>query len=367
MKTVKFYFIITLLCICFFEKINGQEIASCDSVIKLMTKVADWQLNTWDKKGMKWTMWDWTNSTAYVGYLAFNDIAKNPKYSNFLYNVGEGCQWNTGPRRLMADDYCIGQVYAQLYHIYKDPKMIAHFKAQADTIASLPHNESLEWKNNVQLREWAWCDALFMAPPALAYLSSVTCETKYLDIADKLWWKTTDYLFDHEENLYFRDSKYFNKKEPNGNKMFWARGNGWVMGGLVRMLKNIPKDYHDRKKYVELFTKMAAKIATLQNADGTWHTGLLDSTTYTAKETSGTGFYCYALAWGINNSLLSKDKYMPVVSKAWDALSNAVHPDGKLGNVQQIGEKPGAVDYESTEVYGVGAFLLAGSEVIKLK
>jgi unsaturated rhamnogalacturonyl hydrolase len=346
--------------------VQGQNIPSRDSVIKIMKKVADAQFRQWDVQGMRHARWDWTNGAAYSGFMALNEIAGTSKYQKKMYEIGESLHWNTGPHRLMADDYCVAQMYSQLYSIYKEPKMIAPFKALADTIVSLPHKESLEWKNSIQLREWAWCDALFMAPPALAYLSTVTGDEKYLNTAVKLWWKTTDYLFDSSENLYFRDSKYFNRKEANGKKMFWSRGNGWVMGGLVRLLTNMPENYPGRNKFVTLFQNMSAKIAFLQHEDGTWHTALLDSLSYPVKETSGTGFYCYALTWGINNGMLSKKEYLPVVSKAWKALENAVHPDGVLGYVQQIGEKPELVDQSSTEAYGVGAFLLAGSEIIKL-
>ncbi|MEO6851841.1 MAG: glycoside hydrolase family 88 protein, partial [Mucilaginibacter sp.] len=215
-------------------------------------------------------------------------------------------------------------------------------------------------------REWAWCDALFMGPPALAYLSTATGEQKYLDAAVKLWFKTTDYLFDKDENLYFRDSKFFTQRESNGQKIFWSRGNGWVMGGLVRMLENMPRDYPDRPRFIELYKKIAARIASLQNADGTWHAALLDQASYPAKETSGTGFYCYALAYGINHKILPYKTYYPVAAKAWEALMTSVHPDGKLGNVQQIGEKPATVSADDTEVYGVGAFLLASAEMSEL-
>ncbi|MDQ2862267.1 MAG: glycoside hydrolase family 88 protein, partial [Bacteroidota bacterium] len=348
------------------EKSIAQNNFSADSTLQIMKKVADWQLNTWQREGMRHAIYDWTNGAAYTGFMALNEIANESKYSKAMYNIGEATGWNTGPGRTMADDYCIGQLYSQMYSLYRQPKMIAHFREQADSIAALPHDESLEWKNNIHLREWAWCDALFMAPPALAYLSTVTGDKKYLDIASKLWWKTTDYLFDSSENLYFRDSRYFDKKEANGAKMFWSRGNGWVMGGLVRMLENMPADYPDRSRFIELYKKMAEKVATLQSADGSWHASLLDAANYPAKETSGTGFYCYALAYGVNHGLLPYDKFNPVISKAWEALVTSVHANGKLGNVQPIGAEPDAVDSNSTEVYGTGAFLLAGSEMIDL-
>jgi rhamnogalacturonyl hydrolase YesR len=93
---------------------------------------------------------------------------------------------------------------------------------------------------------------------------------------------------------------------------------------------------------------------------------LLDQASYPSKETSGTGFYAYALTWGIRHGLIPYEEYFPVVSKAWKALVESVHPNGMMGYVQKIGEKPGVVDYNSTEVYGTGAFLLAGSELYLL-
>ncbi|MEO8821792.1 MAG: DUF4861 family protein [Ginsengibacter sp.] len=344
----------------------GQKNFRADSTLQIMKKVADWQLQLWEKEGMRWPKYDWTNGAAYAGFMALNEIANESKYSKAMYQIGEDLNWNTGPRRTMADDYCVAQMFSQMYSLYRQPKMIEHFKEQADSIIAMPHTESLEWKDNIHMREWAWCDALFMGPPALAYLATATGEIKYLDIANKLWWKTTDYLFDPSENLYFRDSRYFDKKEANGTKMFWSRGNGWVMGGLVRMLDNMPANYPDRPRYVELYKKMAEKIITLQSPDGSWHASLLDPTAYPAKETSGTGFFCYALTWGVNHNLLSYEKYKPIISKAWEALTTSVHSDGKLGNVQQIGAQPESVDSNSTEVYGVGAFLLAGNQMVEI-
>ena len=350
----------------FINESFAQQRFRADSTLAIMKKVADWQLKTWETEGMRYPKTDWTNGAAYAGFMALSKTANDPKYSKAMYDIGEATNWKAGPRRAMADDYCVGQMYSQMYMLYHEPKMIADFKQLADTIVAAPHDESLEWKNNVHLREWAWCDALFMGPPALAYLSTATGDQKYLDIASKLWWKTTDYLFDPAEELYYRDSRYFDQKEANGKKMFWSRGNGWVMGGLVRMLINMPTNYPDRPRFIKLYKKMAAKIASLQSADGSWHASLLDADNYPAKETSGTGFYCYALAYGVNHGLLSYKKYKPVIDKAWMALVSSVHDDGKLGNVQQIGAQPESVDSNSTEVYGVGAFLLAGSQMMDM-
>ena len=354
--------------ILFFIALNVQASDSLfqqKQILRKMEKVASWQLNTWKEKGPRHPWWDWTNAAGYTGIMALGKISKDPKYTRALISIGDSLKWQTGPRHFHADDYCIGQTYSLLYAKYKDKKMIANFRQVADSIVLLPHDEGLEWKNNIANREWAWCDALFMGPTALSYLSSATADKRYLDIAVKLWWKTTDYLYDSTEHLYSRDGSYLEKKEKNGKKVFWSRGNGWVLAGLVRVMENMPRNYPQRKRFERLYKEMAAKIASLQQPDGSWHASLLDPESYPIKEMSGTGFYTYGLAWGLNNNLLDKKTYWPVIQKAWTALNDAIHPDGMLGYVQPIGAAPGAVDENSTEIYGVGAFLLAGSEIYK--
>jgi unsaturated rhamnogalacturonyl hydrolase len=202
-----------------------------------------------------------------------------------------------------------------------------------------------------------------MGPTALAYLSTATGDLKYLATADKLWWKTTDYLYDNDEHLYFRDGSYLQKKEKNGKKVFWSRGNGWVLGGLVRVMENMPANYPNKKKFESLYKDMVAKVVSIQQPDGSWHASLLDPESYPVKETSGTGFYCYSILWGLNHGLLDEKTYWPIAKKAWAALTSSVHPDGMLGYVQRIGAAPDSVSFESTEVYGVGAFLLTGTQL----
>ena len=348
---------------------NAAQIFSPDSILHAMRKAADWQIDSIRHKGWRHPQRDWTNGALYAGLLSLAELTNDSSYYTFMRTeVGDKFNWQIvkGRARYFADNYCVGQLYSAMYARYHDPEMIADLRLLADTLIARPHTESLEWKNNINLREWAWCDALFMGPPSLAMLSHVTGERKYMDLVDKLWWKTTDYLYDPQEHLYFRDGSFLHKKEKNGQKMFWSRGNGWVMGGLVRVLENMPSNYYDRNRWIKLYRDMAARLASLQQPDGTWHSSLLDPASYPVKETSGTTFYCYALAWGINHGLLKEKQYAPVVWKAWKALVDCLHPDGMLGYVQRIGGAPDEVSYNDTEVYAVGAFLLAGSEVIKL-
>lgn len=342
---------------------------SPDSILHLMKKVADWQVDSFNRKGWSHSERDWTNAALYTGMLKLGALTDGNVYYDFLKeNVGNKYNWmlQPGSNRYNADYYCVGQMYCRLYQIYKDPEMIADLKSLADTLIARPHVESLEFSGNRKNREWVWCDALFMGPPTLAMLSKVTGEKKYMDICDKLWWRTADYLYDKNAHLFYRDSQYFTLKEKNGEKVFWSRGNGWVMGGLVRVLENMPANYPTRQRWINLYRQMAGALVQLQQPDGSWHASLLDPLNFPVKETSGTGFICYALAWGVNHGILKEKQYLPSVFKAWQALAGCVHPDGKLGYVQQIGAAPDVVTYDGTEVYGVGAFLLAGSEMIKI-
>jgi unsaturated rhamnogalacturonyl hydrolase len=332
------------------------------AILRVMTAAADWQL----AHPSTHAPYDWTQAAFYTGVIALADVSGDTKYLAAMRAMGEANQWRPGLRPGHADDYAVVATYAKLSRIDKDKRMLAPALALFDFLVSRPYNEPLAWGNGIETRELAWCDALFMGPPVLAAVSAATGDRKYLDLANRLWWKTTDYLYDKEEHLYYRDSRYFDAREPNGRKVFWSRGNGWVLAGLARMLQDMPPDYPDRPRYVALFREMAGQAALLQGTDGYWRASLLDPTSLPNPETSGTGFFIFSLASGINTGLLDRAKYEPVVRRGWTALVKAMQPDGMLGWVQRIGDKPGATSQDTTEVYGVGALLLAGSEVYRM-
>ena len=205
-----------------------------------------------------------------------------------------------------------------------------------------------------------------MAPPAWLRLYVATGDKRYLDLAVNHWWRTSDFLYDKQEHLYYRDSTYFQKREANGKNVFWGRGNGWVMGGLVRMLQYLPSNHPERARFETQFKEMSAKLLACQQSDGLWRASLLDPASYPLKETSGSGFYAYAFAWGVNQGLLDRKSYEPAVRKAWSALVGCVRNNGKLTHVQPIGADPQNFPDGSTEVYGTGAFLLAGTEIDRM-
>jgi rhamnogalacturonyl hydrolase YesR len=334
-------------------------------VLEAMQRVADWQL----ANPVRERATDWVQGAGYAGMMALAGISGDPKYRDAMFAMAETNNWNLGPRKYDADDHCVGQTYAELYFLYRDPKMIAPLRERFDAILAQPTEvQSFEYtRAQSKAREnWSWCDSLFMAPPTWARLYAATGDERYLNFAATNWWRTTDYLYETNEHLFFRDNTYFEKREANGNKVFWARGNGWVMAGLVRMLQYLPMNYPDRPRFEKLFKEMAEKILTCQQPDGLWRSSLLDPESYPLKETSGSGFFTYALAWGVNQGLLDRAKFEPAVRKAWAALVECLAADGKLMHVQPVGSDPKTFEEDSTAPYGVGAFLLAGSEVYRM-
>jgi unsaturated rhamnogalacturonyl hydrolase len=334
-------------------------------ILAAIERAADWQLANPSKHPAT----DWTQGAGDTGMMALASVSGSTKYRDAMRAMGESNQWQLGSRFYDADDYCVGQTYADLSIIFHDAGMIAPLKARLDAILARPSQvQSLDFSQPAAeaKQNWSWCDSLFMGPPTWARLSAATGDSRYLDFAVRNWWRSTDYLYDKDEHLYYRDSRYFTKREANGRKVFWGRGNGWVAAGLVRMLQVMPKDYPDRPRFEKLLSDMADRILTFQQPDGLWRASLLDPASYPLKETSGSSFYVYALAWGVNHGVLDRQKFEPAVAKGWSALAACLVADGKLTHVQPIGADPKNFPADSTEIYGVGAFLLAGSEVYNL-
>lgn len=351
-----------LLGLCPFARADGENGAACakDQILSLMTKACDWQLAELpdEKVRPNDTNDNWIRAVFFDGDMALYGVTQNRRYLDPMLKVAEQNHWQPEARFRHADALAVGQLYCELYCLEKDPRMIAPLRERIDKIMAQPMPGREDW--------W-WCDSLFMAPPTLARLSAATGDQKYLDFMDKQWWDATDFLYDKSEHLYYRDKKFFDKKEANGKKVFWSRGNGWVMAGIVRVLQDMPKGYPTRQRYVNLLSEMADRVAGLQQRDGFWRASLLDPDAYPGGETSGTALFCYAMCWGINQGILPRDKYLPVVRSAWRALTTAEDPStGKIGWVQPVGAAPAGLKKDDTAEYGVGAFLLAGSEMLRL-
>jgi rhamnogalacturonyl hydrolase YesR len=322
---------------------------------KAMKLVADWQLSRMPAEAQV----DWTWAALYDGFMAVPEKVAGDKYRKAMLGIAEQLKWQPGPRTMHADDQAVGQMYMEQYFLHKDPKRMDAMRARLETEIATP--DPTDPKRPL----WWWCDALFMAPPVFADMAAATGDQKYLTFMDHEWDTTTALLYDRTQHLYFRDASYLDKHEKNGEPLFWSRGNGWVMGGIVRVLQKLPADSPLRPKYVALLKEMAAEMLSIQGKDGLWRPGLLDADTYPLPEISGSAFVTYALAYGVNEGILDRAKYWPAVEKAWAGMLTHVYADGRLGSIQPVGAAPGAYGETSSYVYGVGAYLLAGSEIYR--
>ena len=346
-------------------------------ILATMERVADWELAHPDgasvpaAKARNYDPLDWVVGSFYTGLTALADRSANPRFTDAILSLGNQKNWALGPRPFHADDYEVAQNWVWAYRRKHDPRMIATVRRRFDSIIAANPSNSLQMVPTSDsgggcFRRWCWCDALFMAPMGWISLSQAVNDPRYLAYADKEFRATTDYLFDSRQSLYYRDSSYFGKTGPHGEKIFWSRGNGWVYAGLARILTTLPANSPSRPYYQDLFLKMSRKLVSLQKPDGSWAPSLLDPRDNTLPETSGTGFFTYGLAWGVHAGVLKEPLYRRAAERGWSLLAKAVRPDGKLGWVQQVGSEPDSVAADYTQPFGVGAFLLAGTAMIDL-
>lgn len=328
-------------------------------------KVTEWQIANFPE--VKHPQTGWHDGALYIGMFHWAEQSGNKDAFDFLMQTGKANAWHMGKRQYHADDICVGQAAIAMYGKYNKDEMLIPARERAYYVANHPSTAPLS-KNDKKGKDdrWSWCDALFMAPPVYAMLYSLTGDKVYADYLDSEYKVCVDSLYDKSEHLFFRDCKRIKVREANGAKQFWGRGNGWVYGGLALILENLPADYPNRAFYENIYKEMSERIVALQDKNGSWHTSLLDYETYPDAENSGSAFFTYGLAWGLRHGLLEGKKYEKAMEKGWKALVGYVNAEGKLGYVQQVAGSPGKAGADATEVYGVGAMLLAGSEIDKI-
>jgi unsaturated rhamnogalacturonyl hydrolase len=316
---------------------------------------------------------DWTNGAYYTGVTRAYHNTNDTIYLNTIKRMGIRNEWKTYERIYHADDVIIS--YAYLYLAQKNDPTV---DLTATDYFLKNHFGPSDWrdgkgKNLEQSQLWWWCDALFMAPPIYTKRAKMLKDTKYLDDMHQYYMQAYNLLYNKDEKLFARDTRFVTKNdgsdryESNGKKVFWSRGNGWVLAGLALLLDDMPKTYKHRTFYENLYKEMAERVLALLPADGLWRVSLLNPDIYPHGEVSGSGFFTFALAWGMNTGLLSKAKYLEPVKKAWENLKSCQKDNGMVGWVQNIGYDPAPASADSYQNFGTGAFLMAGTEVLKLK
>ena len=362
-----------MLCSCSPSKYRDRDFKTTQAeVLGIINKVnSHWQTNT-PPTGRAF----WDNAAYHTGNMEVYALTKNEDYKNYSLAWAEHNRWmgakstdksvwkynygETEEHVLFGDWQIAFQTYIDLYNIDPDPKKIARAKEVMEYQISTAKNDY-----------WWWADGLYMVMPVMTKLYKLTGNESYLQKLDDYLAYAKSIMYDVETGLFYRDAKYVYPKHTTtgGKKDFWARGDGWVFAGFAKVLKDLPAGNRYRAAYVATFQRMAATLMQIQQPEGYWTRSMFDPAHAPGPETSGTAFFTYGFLWGINNGLLNEKEYLPVVMKSWNYLSNtALQPNGKIGYVQPIGERaiPGqVVDLNSTSNFGVGAFLLAASELYR--
>lgn len=334
-----------------------------------MKKYADYRLPSFYKKMRPSNIW--TRTVYYEGLLSLYSIYPLDEYYDYAYGWADFHEWgfHRGTTTRHADNYSPGQIYLDLYRLCpNDAEKIRKTRANINMLVNTP-----------QVNEWWWIDAIQMGAPIFAKLGWLTGEQKYFD---KMWamyaYTRNEHggngMFNPKDGLWWRDQDFDPPyKEPNGEDCYWSRGNGWVYVALTRIMDEIPADEKHRADYLADFLTMSEALKKCQREDGFWNVSLHDPDHFGGKELTGTSLFVCGMAWGINQGLLDRAEYLPIVEKAWNAMvKDAVHKNGFLGYVQGTGKEPKdgqPVTYDSVpdfEDFGTGCFLLAGSEVYKL-
>jgi rhamnogalacturonyl hydrolase YesR len=356
----KYFVLIGIVLLAFGCTQKAPDLPQKEEVKKIMTLVCNYELenthlaDNWQRFRLN----SWIPSSFYPGLMAQYRVSEDERYLKMAKLWCEANEYTLASRFRHADDHLCGSTYLDMYEIEKEDFMILPTKNQFDSILAV---------NTMSGREdWHWADALFMAPPTWAKLGRITGDNRYYDFLHTQFFDAIVPIYDKEDSLFYRDQRYIDDRSANGKKIFWSRGNGWVVGALPRILENLEANDPYRGKYELLLKEMSSRLIQLQGDDGMWRASLLDPDEFPMKESSGTAFFCYGMAWGINNGILEKDKFLPAVLSAWEGLCNVVNEYGRVCYVQPGGASPVVFPERYTHAYAVGGFLLAGEQMLKL-
>ena len=311
---------------------------------------------------MKPTDRNWERGTWYTGVMEAWKATRDEAFLNQALDWGKQNEWQAGTENLGANRLFCSETWLELYLAKHDPAMIAPTELSLATPAPTSPAGAKRWYLDGGK---PYVDSLYGAS-TLVMLTRATGKQEYMNTMRAFFDDVTGELWDKDSGLYYRDPTYIGKHTAHGKKIFWSRGNGWVFAGIARILEYLPKTDPERRKYLAIYRRMAAELIPRQSPDGFWRANLDDPEDVPNPESSGTAFFCFGLAWGMNRHLLDKSTFLPATKRAYAALAAAVSPEGKVQWGQQVDARPNAAQRESTHEYVTGAFLLASGEIYKM-
>ncbi|AJE85549.1 glycosyl hydrolase, family 88 [Streptomyces albus] len=352
------------------------RLPSREEIAAVLRRVADHWIGAHQDPGDN----GWARATFFSGLTALHRLTGEGRYLDYARDWAEGHDYGLidGVTTRHADNQCAGQTYLDLYALEPEPGKITAIEECLHRMVAVDRPEKDD--------DWWWDDALHMAMPPFARIAVLREQSGQPDRAafeeklHRLYTHTRSAeggpgLLDPDSGLWYRDKRFIAGlpgaiTSPAGKPVRWSRGNGWVAGGHVKTLQALPPTARDVPEYRATLAALLTAAREVQRPDGFWNVNLADPDHLPGPETSGTSFFAYGTAFALRTGLVDRAAFLPVAARAWQGLATtAVQQDGFLGWVQGVGDRPESsqpIGPDTTADFGVGAFLLAGTELALL-
>jgi unsaturated rhamnogalacturonyl hydrolase len=239
-----------------------------------------------------------------------------------------------------------------------------------------------------------WLDGLYMASPFLAQYAVLFGERALFDdvarqivLMDRHSYDPVTGLFWHAWDEAHAQSWANSKTGYSPN--FWSRAIGWYAMAIVDSLEYLPAGQPEFDEIVNILRRLADGVVKWQDprTGVWWQIPNLGTRPGNYLEASGSAMFVYALAKGVNQGYLPREKYEAAILKGYRGLISEfvkTNPDGTirltqicsvagLGYNNSAGRpRDGSFEYYMSEPVvdndpkGTGPFILAGIEVEKL-
>lgn len=339
------------------------------------------------KAESKFTKWQYVNGVLTVGMIQTADVLKDAKYSaysrkNFdfifsnldyfrkLYEGGaQGVEYRPVFHIGSLDD--CGSMAAGLLEVYGFDKKQAYMD-YLQRVGDYILNKQVRFPDGTLARNnprkmTIWADDLYMSVPFLARMGKQTGDNKYFDFAIQQVEQFNRYLYDSTTGLYFHC--FYNDENMNG-VAHWGRCNGWLALAQTELLNDLPADHPKRPELQKLLLRQIVGFSRYQDTSGMWHQVLDRPDSY--LESSVTAMFVYTVAHAVNKGWINKS-FITIAQNGWEGLGRKVTADGQVQDIcigTNIAEdirfyytRP----RETNDTHGLGAFLLAGTEMILAK
>src|SRR5215217_231487 len=335
----------------------------------------------------KFNRWQYVNGVLTVGMLRLSNITKDPKYADYsrknfsfifdnldyfkrIFDAGVNNVEYRPVFRIGSLDDC-GSMSAGLLDVYAFDKRNDYLD-YLNRVGDYIINKQVKFDDGTLARNsprqmTLWADDLYMSVPYIARMGRLTADNKYFDFAIKQVENFNKYIYDPTTGLFFHT--FYNDNNTNGVAR-WGRCNGWVALAQTELINNLPANHPKRAELIKLLLRQVVGFSRYQDTSGMWHQVLDRPESY--LESSVTAMYVYAVARAVNEGWINK-RFITIAQNGWDALSKKITPDGQVPDICIGTSVEEDIRYyfnrpkETNDTHGLGAFLMAGAEMIRAK